>query len=76
MIRKSFTQIAAGTNAQQNDGNYGSNLNHDVKQPHGFSDANQQINTEPATCANFEIVSSPSYIKFFVILQLFQHHLL
>ena len=63
MIRKSFTEVAAGTIAQQNDGDYGSNLNHDVTQPHGFSDANQQINTEPATSANFENVSSPSYIK-------------
>ena len=32
----------------------------DVTQPHGFSDANQWVNAEPATSANFENVPSPS----------------
>ena len=48
---------------QQKIGEYGSNLNQNVTQPHRFSDINQWVNTEPTTSASFENVLSPSYIN-------------
>ena len=44
MVPKSPTQIAAGSNTQQNIIEYVSNLNQDVTQPHRFSDANRLAN--------------------------------
>ena len=44
MVPKSPTQIVAGPNTQQKIIEYVSNLNQDVTQPHGFSDADRWVN--------------------------------
>ena len=51
MIPKSFTQIDAGTDTQQNIGNYKSTRIRNIRQPHRFSNADQWLNPEPTTSA-------------------------
>ena len=46
VIHKSLRQIAAGNNTPRNFGEYVSNLNQDIRQPHRFSDANQWVNAK------------------------------